>query len=294
MRGGKSRPWRGNCNCDVAHLQARRGLCIPMGTMQGIEMVDVNASNVDEVGLFCAMSKPDSIGYQEKLAWAKERFSEGLRIKLLRGESSGFIEYMPGKMAWRGIEAPGYMVIHCLWVVDSAKGKGSGKGLLEACLRDARAAGTHGMVAVTAHDQVGLVDTDFFLHNGFHIVQSVQGIDMVALKFDLAAADPHFAHDLRKKGKALGPELTVVSSPQCPYTYEGAQEIVELAHQNKIPARSLRVNTLAQLRHTSPSPYASFDIVYDGKVISHMFHCMTAQRLGRLVDEVSEREHCCV
>jgi L-amino acid N-acyltransferase YncA len=265
-----------------------------MGTMPGIEIVDVNASNVDEVGFFCAMSKPDSIGYQEKLAWAKERFSEGLRIKVIQGGGRGFIEYMPGKMSWRGIEAPGYMVIHCLWVMDKAKGKGSGKALLEACIRDARQAGMHGVAAVTAHDQVGFVDSNFFIHNGFHVVQSMGGMDLVALKFDLAATDPHFANDLRKKARALGDGLTIVSSPQCPYTYEGAQQVVELAHANHIPARSLRVNTLAQLRHTSPSPYASFDIVYDGEVISHLFHCMSAQRLRKLVDEACEREHCCI
>lgn len=265
-----------------------------MGTMNGIEIIDVNATNVDEVGFFCAMSKRDAAGYQEKLAWVKDRFSEGLRIKVIGAGGRGFIEYMPGKVAWRGIEAPGYMVIHCLWVVGKAKGKGSGKALLEACVRDARQAGMHGVAVVTACHQVGFVDTNFFLHNRFHVVQSADGVDLAVLKFDLAAKDPYFAPDLRKKAKALGHELAVVSSPQCPYTYEGAQKIVELAHQNKISARSLRVNTLAQLRHTSPSPYASFDIVYDGEVISHLFHCMTAQRLGHLMDEAREREHCCV
>jgi L-amino acid N-acyltransferase YncA len=264
-----------------------------MGTMPGIAILDVNESNIDKVGFFCAISKPDPIGQQEKLAWAKERFSEGLRIKIIQG-GRGFIEYMPGKMAWRGIEAPGYMVIHCLWVVDKAKGKGSGKALLDACIRDARQAGMHGVAVVTACRQAGFVDTDFFLHNGFHVVQRAGDVDLAALKFDLAATDPHFAHDLRKKAKALGHGLTVVSSPQCPYTYQGAQQIVELAHANKIPARSLRVHTLAQLRNTSPSPYASFDIAYDGEVISHLFQCMTAQKLRKLVDEATDREHCCV
>lgn len=141
----------------------------------------------------------------------------------------------------------------------------------------------HGVAAVTARGKVGFVDSGFFAHNGFHVVQSEGGIDLVVSKFDLAAADPHFLHDLRKKTKALGEELTVVSSPQCPYAYEGAKQIVELAHQNRIAARSLRVTTLAQLRHTSPSPYASFDIVYQGKVISNLFHCMTARGLRKLV-----------
>jgi len=265
-------------------------------TMSTIEILDVNASNVDEIGLFCALGKPGEAGGREKLAWVKERFNEGLRIKMVGRGDIGFIEYMPGKMAWRGIEAPSYMVIHCLWVNDRAKGKGVGKALLDTCISDARKARMHGIAAVTARDKAGFVDTDFFLHHGFHVVQTTpSGIDLVTLKFDVASADPHFVNDLKKKAKALGDGLTVVSTPQCPYTYDGAQQIVSLAHANHISrARSLRLHTLAQVRQTAPSPYASFDIVYDGEVISNLFHCMSAERLCELVDEASERHRCCV
>src|SRR5436309_11679438 len=98
--------------------------------MPDLEILDVNASNVDQIGFFCAMSKPGDPGYSEKLAWVKDRFNEGLRIKVIARDARssrarrGFIEYMPGKMAWRGIDAPGYMVIHCMWVVGRAKSKG--------------------------------------------------------------------------------------------------------------------------------------------------------------------------
>jgi len=81
----------------------------------------------------------------------------------------------------------------------------------------------------------------------------------------------------------------VISSPQCPYTYEAAEQIVALADANHIPARSLRVSSLKQLRQTSPSPYASFDLVYNGEVVSHLFHCMTAARLRKLVSTVPPR-----
>jgi hypothetical protein len=198
-------------------------------------------------------------------------------------------------MAWRGIDAPGYMVIHCMWVVGRAKSKGAGKALLDACVRDAHEARMHGIAVVAARDKAGFVDTDFFLHHGFHVVQSTpSGMDLVALKFTPASADPHFAADLKKKAKALGDGLTVVSTPQCPFTYQGAQQIVTLAHHNKIPALSLRLNTLAQVRQQAPSPYASFDIVYNGEVISNLFHCMSAVRLRKLVHKADEREHCCV
>lgn len=254
--------------------------------MAALEIVDINLSNVDKLGFFCCMSKPDSAGHGEKLAWVKERFSEGLRIKVIQRGGRGFIEYIPGKMAWRGIDAPAYMVIHCIWVVGRAKGKGSGKALLDACIRDARAAKMQGVAVVTARGKVGFADTDFFVHNGFHVVESTpSGMDLVVLKFNPANADPHFANDMKKKAKALGDGLTVISSPQCPYTYEAAQQVVSIAHAEKIPALSMRVNTLAQLRQTSPSPYASFDVVYNGEVISNLFHRMTAGKLRKLIAE---------
>jgi len=251
--------------------------------MPAIQIVDVNAANVDKVGFPCAMSNPDQTGYQEKLAWVKERFQDGLRIKLIQRGGRGFIEYMPGRLAWRGVEAAGYMFIHCLWVGGRARGKGQGKALLDACIREAREAGLHGVAAVTARDQTGLVESEFFVHHGFHVVESTGGLELVTLKFDLAAADARFSPDQRKKAKALGTGLTVISSAQCPHSYEGAEQVLKLARANRIPARSLRVNTLKQLRQTSPSPYASFDIVYNGEVVSHLFHCMTASRLKKLV-----------
>jgi GNAT superfamily N-acetyltransferase len=257
--------------------------------MPGIEIVDVNASNLDKVGFFCAMSKPGSAGYEEKLAWTRERFQEGLRIKAVQRGGRGFIEYIPGRFAWRAIEAPNYMVIHCMWVEGRARGRGQGKALLQSCIRDAHDAGLSGIAAVSAKGKVGLVDTDFFLGQGFHIVQFACGMDLVALKFDLAAADPHFSSDLKKKARALGDGLTVVSSPQCPCTYESAQQVVGIARADKIRARSLRVNSLKQLRQTSPSPFASFDIVYDGEVISNCFQRMTAERLEEMISGVSGR-----
>lgn len=252
--------------------------------MASFEIADVDPSNLDERGFFCATSKRNSMGYEEKLAWTRERFLEGLRIKVIARGGRGFIEYIPGRFAWRGIDAPGYMVIHCLCVAGRTRAKGSGKALLDACIHDARQAGMHGVAAVTAHGKEGFVDTGFFVHHGFRVVQSTaSGIDLVALKFQPASADPCFIADLKKKGRALSRGLTVISSPQCPFTYEGAQRIVALADADGIPVRSLRVNSLKQLRETSPSPYASFDIVNGGEVVSHQFSCMTAGKLRKLV-----------
>ena len=73
------------------------------------EILDVTADNVETTGFFCYMSKRKSEGYQRKLRWLKERFAEGMRIKLLALPERGFIEYIPGEHAWRAVHADGYL-----------------------------------------------------------------------------------------------------------------------------------------------------------------------------------------
>jgi hypothetical protein len=54
-----------------------------MSRNAALELVDVGAEDVEKTGFFCFMSKKKSEGYQRKLAWLEDRFSEGLRIKML-------------------------------------------------------------------------------------------------------------------------------------------------------------------------------------------------------------------
>ena len=65
------------------------------------KIVPVDATNVAEQGFFCYKSKPKSEGYGRKLDWLEQRFSEGLKIKIVyEGKRSfGFIEYIPGEFA---------------------------------------------------------------------------------------------------------------------------------------------------------------------------------------------------
>jgi len=104
------------------------------------EIKTINASNVDEAGFFCYMSKRKEPGYKQKRDWLEARFAEGMKIKVIHevgGRDTAFIEYIPGEYAWRAVNAEGYMFIHCLWVVGKGKGKGYGKALIDECILDA-------------------------------------------------------------------------------------------------------------------------------------------------------------
>jgi hypothetical protein len=122
-----------------------------------VKIIDVNESNVDDLGFFCYMSKRKSAGYMRKLEWLKERFSEGMSVKLLELPDRGFIEYLPGEYAWRAVDAKGYMFIHCLWVVGKSKGKGYASALLDECIRDAEAAKLKGVAMLTPFGVFGIV-----------------------------------------------------------------------------------------------------------------------------------------
>jgi hypothetical protein len=46
------------------------------------EIVTVGAGSVDTHRFFCYESRPESPGYGNKLVWLKQRFEEGLTIRM--------------------------------------------------------------------------------------------------------------------------------------------------------------------------------------------------------------------
>ena len=129
-----------------------------------VNIIDVNEGNVEKLGFFCRMSKMKTEGNQRKLKWLKQRFEEGLKIKMLELPERGFIEYIPGEYAWRGVKAEDYMFIHCLWVVGKSKGKGFGDILLKECEKDAKKLKFKGIAALVS-DGNWMATKKIFLKN---------------------------------------------------------------------------------------------------------------------------------
>lgn len=236
-------------------------------------IVDVNKANIDEYGLFCLQSKKKTEGYRNKLEWAKERFKEGLHIKLLlvnegakRGfRARGFIEYIPGEYAWRGINANGYMVIHCIWVVGQHKGHGYGSRLLKQCLNDAR--GMNGVAVVTG--RTWLPGAKLFMKHGFRKVDSVPpDFELFAKRFSDKAPLPRFNVISRDKLENCGAGITVFKSNQCPYVDCGVKEMIEAAKQVNLPIRIIDMKTCKEAQN-NVHPYGTFCVLVDGKVVTY-------------------------
>jgi ribosomal protein S18 acetylase RimI-like enzyme len=248
------------------------------------ELISVNADNLDQQGFFCYMSKRNTPGYRGKRDWMGARLAEGLKLHMVHetgGRTVGFIEYIPGEFAWRAVHAPGYLVIHCLWVVGKGKGKGYGSRLLQICLDDARNQGKHGVVMV-ASDGVWLAKMDIFLKHGFkEIAQAPPSFQLLAYRFDDAAPLPTFPTDWEARQARFGAGLTVIRTPQCPYIEDATNTALEFAAEKGIPSQVVTFHSARELQEYSPSPYGVFGIVLDGRLL--VYHYLQRKDFDKLV-----------
>jgi GNAT superfamily N-acetyltransferase len=241
---------------------------------QSYKIVDINEENIDKQGLFCLQSKKNTEGYKKKVEWAKERFKEGLRIKLLlinegpkRGfRSRGFIEYIPGEYAWRGIDAKGYIVVHCIWVVGKNKGHGYGSKLLEHCLNDAK--GMYGVAVVTS-GRTWLPGAKLFIKHGFEKVNSLPpDFELLAKRFSDNAPLPKFNRVPKGKLEKYAHGITVFKSNQCPYVSGSVREITETAKHINLPLQIKDIKNCKEAQN-GVHPYGTFCILLDGKVLTY-------------------------
>lgn len=233
-----------------------------------MDIIDVNAGNVEATGFFCLRSKRKSEGYQRKRAWLDARFAEGLTIKMATGGWRGFVEYMPGVDGWRAVHAEGYLLIHCLWVTGQSKGHGLGAALLGQCLDDARRGGFNG-VAVVASSRTWLADVKFFARHGFEIVDKAPPcFSLMAMRFGDEPV-PRFPQDWRRRAQQCGSGLTVLRTDQCPYLDAAVQGARILAARHDTRFMECRLESADDVRRLSPSAYGVFGIVLDGKFIDY-------------------------
>lgn len=240
------------------------------------EIIDITPENVDEYDLFCKKSKKKEEGYQQKMQWFKDRYSEGLRLKLLhvneRGKmtSRGMIEYIPGEHAWRAVNAKDYILIQCLWVVGQAKKKGFGSKLIEICIEDAEKQGKAG-VAMVSSSFHWLANKKIFLKNGFDVVDNALPTFELLVKKFKDIGDPSFPKDWTKRQKKYGSGLTIVYTKQCPYIPDAIKIILDTAKEEGIKSKAVELQSAKDVQASSPSPYGSFGIVYNGQLLSYTY-----------------------
>lgn len=267
--------------------------------MKHLPLVAVDRDNVDDTSFFCMQSKPKSPGYQRKRQWLDKRLREGLRIRMLgqrdrkkwTGER-GFIEYIPGEYAWRGIEAADYMVIHCLWVVGRSRGNGGASRLLAQCLADAKAEGFAGVATVTAENGFA-TSRKFYEHHDFEEGATLDPrVSLMVKRFGSKGRGRAKKHALPEfsSGALRGPAhyrkgLTIVRTDQCPYIDDATALIESQAKKRKIdPIKIVELKSADAVRRRSPSPYGVFSVVLDGTLVSYRYQ--TAAELDKAIARI--------
>jgi GNAT superfamily N-acetyltransferase len=229
-----------------------------------MRMIALTQSDLGKVQMFCGHSPTYRRGYAAKQAWLQERLREGLRYMLLQvnGHNAGMIEYIPAESAWRGVEADGYLFIHCFWVIGQNRGHGYGRKLLEACLDDAH--GTNG-VAVMVSKTHWLPTPKLFLKNGFELAdQAVPSFDLLVKRFSPEAPLPRFKQHAQK----VPPGLTLYHSDQCPYTQSVPDIVTKVGEQLNIPVNIIHVES-AKAAQESPCLYGTLAYFYNGKLLTY-------------------------
>jgi len=256
--------------------------------MEDIRIIDTNAENIHEFGM-CGYKNLKQEGYKRKVQWIKDRFTEGMKYKVLYSEKDGAIgaiEYVPGEYAWRPVEADDYFVIHCIFIIPRQyKGIGLGKRMLEDCWHNAEKEKKSG-VAVVARKGTWMASKELFVKNGFIVVDKASpDFELLAKKTNPNAPDPKFKSQLDNRLKKFGSGLTIVTSDQCPYTTKAVNEISETALENyRTKPVVINLKNSREAREISPCAFGTFCIVYNGNLIAE--HPISKTRFKNIMTKI--------
>jgi hypothetical protein len=251
-----------------------------------IKVIDITPKNLHESPI-CGLKNVEHEGRIRKANWLKTYFKKGMKAKLLLTEKNiqlGYIEYIPGQYSWRGIEADGYMFIHCLWTYwKKYKKKGYGRLLIQTCIDDAKKEKYKG-VAVVAREKPWLANSQIFLKNGFKIVDTAPpDYELLVKKFNKSAPNPKFKNSWNKKLKKYGNGLIIIRSNQCPHTIRFADKIAETARKTyKLKPQIVEIKTYKQAQN-APTPYSAFAVIYNSQLLAD--HQISATRFKNIMDK---------
>lgn len=233
--------------------------------------ITLDPDNIDKEHICCGFSdKKCQEGYALKKEWLKKEFANGYVFRRLDARAKVFIEYVPAEMAWVPVDAPGYLMLNCLWVSGQYKGKGYGKALLQSAIDDAKSQGKKGLVTVAGTKKFHFMsDAKWLLKQGFEVVEKLPGgFALLALKFDVASPSPSFKECVRSGECEEKNGIVVYYTHRCPFTdYYVNASLGLLAQERDIPLTVIKIETREQAQ-SSPTPATIFSLFYKGKFVT--------------------------
>ena len=237
----------------------------------GVSYKSLDLQSLSAEHICCALSGgKHEDGVAAKKDWLAGQFAEGLVFRKADVRGKVFIEYAPGETSWRPIHAPGYLVIHCLWVSGRFKDHGHGHELLESCIADA--AGKAG-VAVVSKKTPFLTEPSFYARHGFECVDRTKsGYELLVYRTNgrtnASAADPTFCAPAKAETIGNRPGLVVQAALQCPFVPRVLEDLIAAGSARGLSVEVDMLTTRADIEHAG-SPFGTFGIFLNGDLISH-------------------------
>ena len=249
--------------------------------MSNIQIIDVTPANVSEHGVFC-IKDPKADGFKKKIEWYSKTYEQGLRMKIAQndnGEKIGFIEYVPAEFAWRPVNVPGYMFIHCMFIYPNKnKNKGFGSALVKACEKDAKAIGKVG-VAVMTSKGAWITNKSLFLKNGFEDVDKNGRFELCIKKFDESAPTPKL---IKWQEQKTDSGWSLQYSDQCPWHAKAVEVMQDTAKKQKIDLKVSKINSSEEAQKM-PTGFGVFNLLKDNKRIED--HYISKTRFENILEK---------
>ncbi len=251
-------------------------------------LVQVTPDNLQEYGIYCNKN-PKSAGYQKKKAWFLKYYPKGLRLVIAEDEEGrplGFIEYIPGKYAWRPVHAPHDLFIQCLFVYPNQnRNMGIGRELVGLVIDDARRTGAKG-VSTFASKGPWIANRELFAEMGFRKADARGRFELMRYPLQKDASDPPFIRDWT----AHLPEYQgwhLFYADQCPWHDKAALTLQKVALDRGI---DLQVHYLAtpEEAQQAPSGFGAFALVRDGVLVED--HYISERRFLNILNKLAEKE----
>jgi len=251
--------------------------------MSDMQLIDVSVENIDEHGLGCLENR-EHPGFDRKKKWMKSQHGNGIGLKILKKENKtiGFVEFIDGEYAWRGVKADGYLFIHCIWIYKKENlSRGLGSQLVDACIQEAQHSGKHG-VAVLCSDGSWIADKRVFLKNGFDKVDEHGKFELLVKKFG-----NHSSPTIKKGKNILHSGLKLNYAMQCPFFAKNVPEIQEVAEQENVLLEVKEITSPQEAQDAS-SPYGVFNLIHDDKVLAD--HYVSKTRFKNILNKEIKAE----
>lgn len=234
-----------------------------------MEIITVTKDNLEQEHICCAISNNKDCQVSAKKSWLAERFDDGIVFKKGNVRGKCFIEYIPAEKAWAPIEADGYMYIDCLWVSGQFKGQGNSTLLMDECIRDSKAKGKKGLVALSSKKKMPfLSDPEYLRYKGFILGDTAEPYyELLYLPFAEADTKPRFKARV-KEPHIEEPGFVLFYAHQCPFTAKYVPLIEETAKSNGVQFKSVRFETAEQAQG-APAPFTTYSLFYNGQFLTN-------------------------